>query len=285
MVIPSLPLDPKGEGVVNRLIETGRGLLAVEVTGNGPDLLLLHSLLTDRTAFDPIVPALSEKWRVNKVALPGFGASTRVDPTMDAYADSIGALLVEGDYDPASTAILGNGFGGFVALGTAVRHGDRFDRLVLLGCGTGFEPEAARAFDIMSEKVAAGGMSAVVDLAIRRIFTEDYLIAHPAEEATRRQVLLRTDPESFQSACRALRSVDYSGRVAGVHNPTLVVVGSEDQATPPAMGEKLAARLSAATFSLLPGLAHAPHLQDPRALLEALAGFLGAGGFDREKGS
>lgn len=28
-------------------------------TGRGPDLLLLHSLLTDRTVFDPIVPRLA----------------------------------------------------------------------------------------------------------------------------------------------------------------------------------------------------------------------------------
>lgn len=255
---------------MKRMVATNRGELSVESIGDGPDLVLLHSLLTDMDAFDEIVPLLSDRWRLTKVGLPGFGGSTRCEPEIDAFADSVGALLETVGFDPATTTLIGNGFGGFVALGTAIRYGDLFDRLVLIGCGTGFSPEAARVFDTMSSKVAEGGMAAIVDIALGRIFTAAYLADHPDEAEERRQVLVKTDPESFVIAARALQSVDYSAEAANVLNPTLIVVGSEDQATPPAMAEDLARRMPAATLRVLPGLAHAPQLQDPAALVEAI---------------
>ena len=252
------------------LIATKRGEISVESIGEGPDLILLHSLLTDKDAFDPIIPLLSERWRLTKVGLPGFAGSTRCEANIDAFADSVAALLEAEGYDPATTTLLGNGFGGFVALGAAIRHGDLFARLILVGCGTGFSPEAARVFDTMSSKVADGGMASIVDIALGRIFTAAYLADHPDEAEERRRVLLQTAPESFIIAARALQSVDYSAEVTNVQNPTLIVVGSEDQATPPAMGEDLARRMPVATFRQLPGLAHAPQLQDPAALVEAI---------------
>jgi 3-oxoadipate enol-lactonase len=253
-----------------KMVATSRGKLSIESIGHGPDLILLHSLLTDKDAFDPIIPLLSERWRLTKVGLPGFDGSTRCEANIDSFADSVGALLEAEGFDSGTTTLVGNGFGGFVALGAAIRHGDLFDRLVLIGCGTGFSPEAAKVFDAMSSKVAEGGMASIVEIALGRIFTADYLADHPAEAEERRQVLLKTDPESFIIAARALQSVDYSAEAANVQNPTLIVVGSEDQATPPAMGEDLAKRMPAATFRLLPGLAHAPQLQDPAALVDAI---------------
>jgi 3-oxoadipate enol-lactonase len=260
--------------VLKRSITTSRGRLTLASTGTGPDLVLLHSLLTDMDAFDPIVPLLAKHWRVNTVALPGFAGSTRCLPTIDDFADAIGALLTEGGFDPRTTTLIGNGFGGFVALGTAIRRGQLFNRLVLIGCGAGFTPEAARVFDTMSAKVAEGGMAAIVDIALGRIFTAEYLAGHPQQAEERRQVLLQTDPESFIIACQALASVDYRAEVSDVINPTLIVVGSEDQATPAAMGKDLATGMPAAEFRILPGLAHAPQLQDPEALVAAISPFL-----------
>ena len=54
-------------------------------TGSGPDLLCLHSLLTELTVFDRVLPPLAATRRVTRFNLPGFGAST---PTaFDSVAD------------------------------------------------------------------------------------------------------------------------------------------------------------------------------------------------------
>lgn len=54
-----------------------------------------------------------------------------------------------------------------------------------------------------------------------------------------------------------------------------IVVGAEDQATPPALGRALAGRLANAQLVELPGSGHCPHIQDADVLVAAVAPFLG----------
>lgn len=255
-------------------VPTPVGPVSLARSGSGPDLVMLHSLLSDRNVFAPIVGELGRRWTVNLVDLPGFGSTPRTSPSIDAYAGVVGSLLSSGGYDPATTAVLGNGLGAFVALGTAIRHGDLFDRLVLVGCGVGFDEGAAAAFAGMIERVRSGGMDAVVDVAVRRIFTEEYLDAHPDALAERAEVLRRTDPDAFIDACTALIGMDYREEATGVDNDTLVVVGDEDAATPPSMARELHDLVEHSRLIVLPGIAHAPQLQDPAGFLAAVEGVL-----------
>ena len=54
--------------------------LDIVTTGKGRDLVLLHSLLSDRTAFDRIAPRLAQQRRLWLINLPGFGASAPAGP-------------------------------------------------------------------------------------------------------------------------------------------------------------------------------------------------------------
>src|SRR5260370_18726123 len=47
--------------------------------GRGPDLLLLHSLLTEMSVFDRILPPLARTHRVTCLNLPGFGPSDPIE--------------------------------------------------------------------------------------------------------------------------------------------------------------------------------------------------------------
>src|SRR3954462_7613072 len=60
--------------------------LDVEHRGSGPDLVMLHSLLADRSAFDRVAPLLSKKHRVWLVNLPGYGDSPPDGTSVEDYA-------------------------------------------------------------------------------------------------------------------------------------------------------------------------------------------------------
>lgn len=257
------------------VVEIESGWVSVERTGEGPDLLLLHSLLTDRRAFEPIVESLSKTRTVNLIDLPGFGETTLVDPTIDAQSEVIGSLLTVADYDPATTALLGNGWGAFVALGTALNFGSLFDRLLLVGCGSTFPEPAKESFRAMIGAVESEGMAGVIDTAVRRIFPESYLADHPGVIEERGDVLRATSPTAFVAACQALIDMDYTDPIGDVLNSTLVVVGDQDEATPPAMAEDLVAGMPNAARVEMRGIGHAPQLQDPNRFLETVGGFLG----------
>ena len=258
-----------------RIVRAAEAEFELEQTGRGPDLLLLHSLLTDADSFAAIVPELSRRHRVNAVSLPGFGRS---DPppgsSVEDYADRLAALLAVLD---GKTDVLGNGFGGFIALAVAARHGARVDRLVLADTGATF-PESGRApFRAMAQAVERAGMSAIVDAAVRRIFPETYLKAHPEATTQRKEVLLRMNPVQFAAACRALAEVDLRPRLGQIVNRTLVVVGALDVATPPSMARELVAGIAGAQLVELPDCGHCPPLQQPAAFLNAITPFLEQG--------
>src|SRR5215475_8786340 len=89
--------------------------------GKGAPLFLFHSLLSDRASFDAIAPELSKSFRVIAPELPGFGRSKTVDGGLADIADRMAEAVKEASGGEAPI-VLGNGYGGFVALQMAIRH-------------------------------------------------------------------------------------------------------------------------------------------------------------------
>ena len=249
-------------------VQTSLGSMSYAEYGAGPPMVLLHSLLTDRHAFDRVAANLPG--RVIAVDLPGFGETSPTQPSIDSFAALIssGVDAIRGDNRPVT--VMGNGLGAFVALAMAVADEERVDRLILVGCGRTFPESAKPAFAGMIDAVASGGMAAVTATALRRIFTEEYLADHPEEVEERTRILANTNPEAFITACRALQQVDFSDVAGDVRTPTLIVVGEDDQATPPDMARALHDSLPNSALVILPGVAHAPQIQEPEAFVDAI---------------
>jgi 3-oxoadipate enol-lactonase len=255
-------------------LNAAHGLTTAVRTGEGRDLVVLHSLLTDRAAFDPVLPALADKFRVTLFNLPGFHGSQAVPGLIDAYVARIEDGFEEFGIKP-DAVLIGNGFGGTVALAFALAHHERLGALVVSDAAPNFPEEGKQAFRVMSEKVKAGGLGAIVDIAAKRVFHQAYLAQHPEAVEQRRAVLLEIDPSAFCAACDALVEVDLVPSLSRLKVPTLVVCGELDQATPPALNKLIAEKVSGARYVELPGCGHCPPLEQPQAFLAAIRDFIG----------
>ena len=256
---------------MNRLLADGK--VSVEQSGEGPTLFLLHSLLSDRASFDAIVPKLSQSFRVVVPELPGFGRSPAVSGGLAEVADRMAEAVKEAA-GGRNAIVLGNGYGGFVTLQMAIRHPAIAERLILADCGAAFSEEGRQAFRNMAAASGAKGLSAITDVAMRRLFAPEFQAAHPDLMRDRREAFLRTDPEVFQAACGALAELDLRPELGEVKVPVLVLVGEHDEATPPPMSRELAALLPDARLAILAGCAHVPQLQSPEIFLDAIGEFL-----------
>ncbi|MFG1396306.1 alpha/beta fold hydrolase [Roseixanthobacter pseudopolyaromaticivorans] len=249
------------------------GRISASVVGEGRTLVLFHSLLADGESFDRIVPELATRFRVVVPEMPGFGGSEAVSSGLPAVADRMADALRDLN-DPAGPIVLGNGYGGFVALQLALRHPGLVSRLILAGCGARFSEPGREAFRNMARAAAANGLSAIVDVAMRRLFAPEFQVANPNLMAVRREAFLRTDPHVFQAACQALASLDLTAELAHLKTPTLALVGEHDEATPPPMSVELAGILPNVELKVLPNCAHVPQLQSPDVFLDAISDFL-----------
>src|SRR5437868_3348714 len=249
------------------------GTVNAVAVGEGPPLLLFHSLLSDRASFDAIVPRLSRSFRVIVPELPGFGRSRAVSGGLVEVADRM-AQAVKDAAGGDEAIVLGNGYGGFVALQMAIRHPGIATNLILADCGAAFSELGREAFRTMAAASGEKGLAAITDVAMRRLFAPAFQADHPDLMADRRAAFLKTDPEVFRAACDALATLDLRPELAQVKVPVLVLVGEHDEATPPPMSHELAGLLPPAHREILRGCAHVPQLQSPGAFLDAIGNFL-----------
>jgi len=251
-------------------VRVGEAEVEYEQRGAGPHLLLVHSLLTELTVFDVVLAPLAEKHTVTRINLPGFGRSSplRLGSVGD-HADHV-ARVMDALELPKDTTVFGNGFGAFVALELAIRHGRRFGRVIVADTLAAF-PEPARVpFRGMAERVAKDGMAAVLDTAVGRMFPEDFSKRNPDVVAARKAALGKVDAQCFARACLALASLDLTEKAKTIANETLVLCGSLDQTTPPALARVLAETIPGAYYKEIPGSGHCPMLEQPELLIQAI---------------
>lgn len=254
-------------------VAVGNFSIEYEEQGSGEPLLLLHTLLADRSVYERVIPELAETWRVISPNFPGYGESQgEIQGGIEVYADLVAAFIdVLG---LAKVDLLGNGFGGFVAQSIALRHPNRIKRLMLVDTAPAFPDEAKAPLRALRAKALSEGMSSVLDAAMLRMFPPAYIEAAPDVIATRRAALSAVDPKLFANACEALVMLDHMPHLGKISHKTLVLVGLEDQTTPPALSHQLADGIKGAKLVELPGVGHCPQLQAPDAFLAAIKSFL-----------
>jgi 3-oxoadipate enol-lactonase len=249
--------------------------VSCRIEGEGPTIVLLHSLLAGSSSFDRIVPDLAKSFRVVVPDLPGFGLSLPVEGGLIGAAESLENAIrkIVTDQKPI---VLGNGYGGFVVLQIAIRHPDLARRLIFADCGAKFSEAGREAFRNMAKGAAAKGFEAIADVAMRRLFAPGFQDANPELMQQRRAAFLTTNPVVFQTACADLAALDLTGELKKVQAPALVMVGEQDEATPVEMSVALADGLADARLEILPGCAHVPQLQAPEKFLATLLPFIEA---------
>jgi len=252
-----------------------RGTVNAQEAGKGEPLFLFHSLLSDRASFDAVAPELAKSFRVIVPELPGFGRSQAAGSGLADVADRMAEAVKDASGGQAAI-VLGNGYGGFVALQMAIRHPGIAARFVFADCGAAFSEPGREAFRNMAAASKAKGMDAISDVAMRRLFAPEFQAQHPDLMADRRAAFLKTNGDVFRAACAQLAGLDLRGELHKVKAPALVVVGEHDEATPPPMSHELAAGLPDARLKVIAGCAHVPQLQAPKLFLETISDFLPA---------
>lgn len=254
--------------------------------GSGPPVLLIHGSGPGVSAWANwrlVMPELAKQARVIAPDMVGFGYTARPAGqvySMDAWvAQAVGVLDA---LDIERTDLVGNSFGGALALALAIRHPQRVRRLVLMGsvgvpftitpgldAVWGYEPsfEAMRrlldifAFDrsLVSDELAQLRYEA----SIRPGFQESFAAMFPAPR--QRWVDAMVSPEA------AIRALPHQ---------TLVVHGREDQVIPLANSLQLAELIPRAQLHVYGQCGHWTQIEHAARFAQLVGGFLAEAGAD-----
>jgi pimeloyl-ACP methyl ester carboxylesterase len=85
-------------------------------TGEGPPLVLLHTIRTQLDYFEKLVPALKDHYRIYVLDLPGHGQSTilPVEYTEELFRKSVSEFITK--LDLQDVTLVGESIGGVLAL-------------------------------------------------------------------------------------------------------------------------------------------------------------------------
>ncbi len=243
--------------------------------GDGDVVVFLHGLGGSRTAWEPQLAALSDRWRCVAWDLPGYGASPPLDGplTFPALADAVGQLLDGLGVERAP--LVGLSLGGMVALHTALDHPDRVSGLALLDTssafgGDGTDPDAWRAARLAP--LDAGRTPADMAVDVLTSVGGPALTGAALDAAT--SAMARISPDGLRAAVDCLPTHDVRGRLGEIRVPTLVVVGELDEETPPAYSRALADGIPGARLEIVAGAGHVSNLEQPASVNRLLADFL-----------
>ena len=124
---PEIGTTADANGIKTNYLEAGHGDPVVLIHGSGPGV-------TSYANWRLVMPALSENFRVLAPDMVGFGFSERpanIEYGVQTWADQVVGLMDTLELPKAH--LVGNSFGGAIALRIATQHPDRVGKLVLMG--------------------------------------------------------------------------------------------------------------------------------------------------------
>jgi pimeloyl-ACP methyl ester carboxylesterase len=243
-----------------------------------PTAIFIHGVLNDHSVWILQTRYLAHHgWNVLALDLPGHCRSEGEPPaSVEAAADFIVALMNAAGLEKA--ALIGHSFGSLIALEAAALAPARISQLVLVG--TAFPMRVSPA---LLEASVSAPMKA---LEMVNIFSRSTLAPPPsamgpgtwvygASMALGRRVLASNPKVNvFYTGFKACDSYQNGEQaMTQVNCPTLFVLGSQDQMTPPKAALGLVKLAKFAKVVYLPGGHHQMN-ETPEEMLAALTGFL-----------
>jgi YbgC/YbaW family acyl-CoA thioester hydrolase len=257
--------------------DVGEVTLAADVRGDGPALLLIHGFPLDRSVWAHQVATLSG-WRRIAPDLRGLGASDAPQSgySMASYADDLARLLDRLRVEKAVVA--GLSLGGYIVFEMLRRHRGRLAALILVDTKAEADTEEGkRSREELAELATSKGTSAVAERMIPKLLgaTTQQTQAQLVDRV--REMITGASAHGVAGALRAMSDrPDSTSLLSSIDVPTLVVVGDEDELTPPGAAKAMGAAIPEAHVTVIPGAGHLSPLEAPTAVSRVFAEFLEA---------
>lgn len=244
-----------------------------------PWMVLSNSLATDHRMWDPQVSALTATHRVLRYDTRGHGQSqaSAGDYSFDMLvADAVGLM---DDLGIAKADVMGLSLGGMTALGMALDHPDRVNRIIC--CDARAEAPAPYA-EFWRDRISVArtdGLPALVDGTLERWFAKE-VRTNPTISASidlAQDMIVSTSVDGFCGCATALTQLNYGPRLGSISAPVLCLVGDQDQAAPPDTMRDMANTIPAGEFVELADAAHLSNLNQPAAFNRAVCDWLSSG--------
>ncbi len=247
----------------------------------GRPLALLHGIGSNAQSFAAMMTAMAPSRPLLAWDAPGYGGSAPLLvewPTAGDYAAALAGMLDR--LEIRSIDLLGHSMGALVAGRFACAFPKRVGRLILASPALGYATKPGEALALP----AAARLDAMISEGAERFAaTRGPRLVHATHDSVLVAGVVKGMSEvklpGYAQASRMLSCADLVGDGAQIAVPTLVLVGGEDQVTPPANCRRLFDAMAAASpglahrFEIIADAGHALPQERPQAVADLVAAF------------
>jgi pimeloyl-ACP methyl ester carboxylesterase len=256
--------------------------------GEGPVLLLLHGIAGSSETWVPAMRLLQRDYTVLAPDFLGHGSSAKPpgDYSLGNHAAGIRDFLDILGVDRAT--LIGQSYGGGVAMQFAYQFPERCERLVLVDAG-GLGREVSWLLRLVTLPGAEYVLPVVFSAPVRDWgeaiigFLQDRGIRYARATEIWRSFASLTEPANRGAFVRTMRAViDPGGQAVSATDrlylaadmPTLIVWGDKDKIIPVSHAHQAHEAMPNSRLEIIEGVGHFPHVEEPFRFVEVLVDFL-----------
>lgn len=239
--------------------------------GKGQETIVFsHGLLMSGNMFAKQIEYFSKNYRCIAYDHRGQAGSEVAQNgyDMDTLADDAAELIDALNVGPCH--FVGLSMGGFIGLRLAIHKPALLKSLTLLDTSADAEPaESAKKYKTLNFVARWFGLRIVTHKVMPILFGKTFM-HDPARAEERAYWSRHIASHDRIGITRAVSGVIERASIYDllnkIHIPTLVIVGREDTATPPAKGKRIADAISGARFEIIENAGHSSSIEQPDAI-------------------
>jgi pimeloyl-ACP methyl ester carboxylesterase len=247
--------------------------LKVQQLGEGPAVILIHGFASSMELWGGLDPTKLEGHTLISYDLRGHGGSDRpsgAHTLVKHLADLEGLMAALGI---ARADLVGHSLGGMIAMELAATRPEKVGTLTLSSTTANFPQATKDMFYQLASSASFGGMGSIVNKLVNLSFSPQE--ANPKIITTLRQTLKGSDAASIASSARMVAKIDLTARLAAISCATQVLVGEQDELTPPPLAKQLNENIAGSRLYQFADCGHAAPIEQPQLvtgkLLELLS--------------
>ena len=229
-----------------------------EVTGRGPDVVLLHPFPANHGIWKPAAAMLEPRYRLILPDLRGHGESGLGEgpATMEKHAADVARVMDDAGIRKAVLA--GESIGGYILFEFWRRMRERVSALILCNTKAGADSEEARANRLRSaEDVEKRGVEPFIESMIPKLLGESTRSNRPDLVDAARAMMVKMTPAGIAATQRGMAArPDSTPTLATMNVPVLIVTGDEDVLTGVAEAELLQRHIPSSTLKVVGRAGH-----------------------------
>ena len=239
-------------------------------------IIFIHGFPYDHFMWDKQVAEFSKSHFCVTYDVRGLGESSVGDGqfTMEMFVDDLESVVDEFKLD--KPVLCGLSMGGYISLRAMERIQNKFSGLVLCDTKSEADDNAGKLKRAIAIKhIRDGDFENFIEAFVLNCFGEKFVIENKAEFKKIVDRSKKNNPVGIKSCLLAMAGrTDTTDSLSKINIPTLVICGSEDKLSPPAIMNAMAEKIPKSKFILIEDAGHMTSIENPEKFNTSVKDFL-----------